>query len=67
MDDKKNTSSGGKQAAGSSISSGQHCFKCQELGHIASECPNRKVIAFVEDKEVEEETCDEFGREQKDE
>ena len=63
MDDKKDRSSGGKQVAGSSTTSGWRCFKCQGLGHIASECPNRKVRAFVED---EEEARDEFDREAKD-
>ena len=31
------------------------CFKCQGYGHIASECPNRKVITIVENEVVEEE------------
>ena len=31
--------------------------------HIAFECPNRKVIAFVEE---EEEACDKYGRELED-
>ena len=28
--------------------SNRRCFKCQGLGHIASECPNRKVITLAE-------------------
>ncbi|KAK4489910.1 hypothetical protein RD792_000558 [Penstemon davidsonii] len=35
------------------------CFKCQGFGHIASECPNRKIVSLVEenfDEELEEET-----------
>jgi len=24
------------------------CFKCQGLSHIASECPNRKIITLAE-------------------
>ena len=66
MDDKKDTLSGGKQAAGSSTTSGRWCFKCQGLGHIASECPNRNVIAFVEEEGEEEEACDEYGRQLED-
>jgi len=29
-------------------------FKCQGLGHIASECPNRKVITLAEWAAVKE-------------
>ena len=31
------------------------CFKCQGLGLMASECPNRRVVALVEEEEVKEE------------
>lgn len=31
------------------------CFKCHGFGHIALECPNRKVITFIEEKEGGEE------------
>ena len=36
----------------------RRCFKCQGLGHIASECPNRRIIFLAEwedNKEEEEE------------
>ena len=33
----------------------RRCFKCQGLGHIASECPNRKVITLAEWAIVKEE------------
>ena len=36
-------------------SKSRQCFKCHEFGHIASECPNRRVVALVEEYEVEEE------------
>ena len=32
----------------------RRCFKCQGLGHIASECPNRKVITLAEWRAVDE-------------
>ncbi|KAL3503518.1 hypothetical protein ACH5RR_037967 [Cinchona calisaya] len=34
------------------------CFKCQGFGHIASDCPNRKIVSLMEKdilEEVEEE------------
>ena len=31
------------------------CYKCQGLGHIASECPNQKVVSLIEDYEAKEE------------
>ena len=38
-----------------STSKSRQCFKCHEFGHIASECPNRRVVALVEEDEAEEE------------
>ena len=32
------------------------CFRCQGLGHIASNCPNSKIVSLVEgDVEIEDE------------
>ena len=36
----------------------RRCFKCHGYGHIASECPNRKVITLVEEKSDDEENED---------
>ncbi|KAK0587640.1 hypothetical protein LWI29_026225 [Acer saccharum] len=30
------------------------CFKCQGFGHIASECPNRRIVSLVEEENEEE-------------
>ena len=32
-------------------SKSRRCFQCQGLGHMASECPNRRVVALVEEEE----------------
>ena len=30
----------------------RRCFKCQGLGHIASECPNRRIVTTQQQKEI---------------
>jgi len=35
--------------------SNRRCFKCQGLGHIASDCPNHKVITLAKCSAVKEE------------
>ncbi|GJU76537.1 transposon ty3-I gag-pol polyprotein [Tanacetum coccineum] len=47
-----------KQAVGSSSNCARKCFKCQGYGHIASECPNRKVITLIEEDIFEESTLE---------
>jgi len=37
----------------------RHCFKCQGLVHIASDCTNRKVISLVEWETMKEEEKEE--------
>jgi len=43
--------------------SARWCFKCQELGHIASNYPNRKVKTLAEWKSIEQDD-EERGREE---
>ena len=38
------------------------CFKCQGFGHIAFDCPNRKMVSLVED-DMEMENEDDFSLE----
>jgi len=37
----------------------RRCFKCQGLGHIATDCPNRTVITLAEWDAVKEEVAEE--------
>ena len=37
----------------------RQCFKCHGFGHIASECPNQRVVALVKEYEAEEEDVEE--------
>ncbi|KAL3537249.1 hypothetical protein ACH5RR_000615 [Cinchona calisaya] len=43
------------------------CFKCQGFGHIASDCPNRKIVSLMEEdilEETEEEPIYDEGHEE---
>ncbi|GKV29618.1 hypothetical protein SLEP1_g38525 [Rubroshorea leprosula] len=42
------------------------CFKCQGFGHIASDCPNRRVVTLI-GGEIHEASEDEAEKEQNDE
>ena len=53
-----------------SSSKSKRCYKCQGFEHIASECPNKKVVALVEEDEAKEEDVEdgvESGHVQEDE
>ncbi|KAL9441531.1 hypothetical protein AB3S75_020098 [Citrus x aurantiifolia] len=39
-----------KQPASTSNTNSRRCFKCQGYGHIASDCPNRRIITLVEEE-----------------
>ncbi|XP_038979894.1 uncharacterized protein LOC120110006 [Phoenix dactylifera] len=49
-----------KDASSSSrpTSSRPQCFKCSGYGHIASECPNRRVVSLAEEGDGEENESD---------
>ncbi|GFS39345.1 hypothetical protein Acr_00g0062420 [Actinidia rufa] len=58
-----NTASQGKPASTLTHSSEIKCFKCQGRGHIASQCPNKRVMVIRENGEFEcedEPNCDEM-------
>lgn len=38
------------------ISAPLRCFKCQGLGHIKRDCPNKQIVAFVNDTEPQFDT-----------
>jgi len=47
--------------------SSRKCFKCHGFGHIASDCPNRKIISLVEEElegNAEEEQVEEESEEE---
>ena len=50
-EDKKKGTSGGKQETNAFTPCGGTCFKCHSLGHVASDCPSRRVITFVKEEE----------------
>ena len=59
-----------------STSKSRQCFKCHGFGYITSECPNRQVVALIEEDEAEEKDVEgdelrmnlhEFDHEDKDE
>ena len=37
----------------------RRCFKCQGLGHVAADCPNRRVITLAEWDAVKEDVVEE--------
>jgi len=43
------------------------CFKCQGLRHIASDCPNRRIITLAEWDAIREEDKEEEQKEDEEE
>ncbi|KAD6118682.1 hypothetical protein E3N88_09953 [Mikania micrantha] len=37
----------------------RRCFRCQGLGHIASECPNKRIVTLAELEEIPDPSLDE--------
>jgi hypothetical protein len=58
----KNESPAGSNRPNTS-NSNRKCFKCHGFGHIASDCPNRKMISLVEE-DLEDELVDEGSEEE---
>ena len=48
-------------------SKSRRCFKRQGVGHMASECPNRRVVALVEEEAEEEDVEEEVESDHEDE
>ncbi|KAL5823431.1 hypothetical protein ACOSQ4_021331 [Xanthoceras sorbifolium] len=49
-----------QQQPSSSNTNSCKCFKCQGFGHIASECPNHKIISLVEEDGVKDDLAPEL-------
>ncbi|KAL4386537.1 hypothetical protein GQ457_09G017690 [Hibiscus cannabinus] len=43
----------GKQVAAQELSRDIQCFKCLGRGHLASECPNRRIVLLKENGEID--------------
>ena len=37
-----------------STTKGRRCFKCQGIGHIAYDCPNKNIVTLIEEESEEE-------------
>ena len=48
----------GKSDSSTSRNRDIKCFKCQGRGHIASQCPNKRVMVLRDDGEIETEDED---------
>lgn len=42
----QNTNSGSSRGG---VATSKRCFKCQGLGHFAADCPNRQIVALLEE------------------
>ncbi|OMP00001.1 reverse transcriptase [Corchorus capsularis] len=55
VDEKDKSKKGGDDAEKAKLRQERKCFKCHCFGHMAADCPNRRVVTLVEDNDDDNE------------